>query len=130
MSSLKLFNGALVALAIFAGSCQIAIADTTTLICDIIPNRSACCIMDGAATIELNEAGGSVTVHYPSWHSANSGDRYPAAPSVSYVAKFDPNTITFVNGDTGFTQTINRLTGIFVSDSATSWTCHAAKAQF
>lgn len=111
--------------AILAMSCQAAMADATTLICDndIYPNFPP-------STIVINEAG----------HTVIMNDGKNLGP---LAAVFDSGKITFTevvdsNGDPQNTwnYTLDRLTGnlSMITDSGAPFpkmaTCHAGKAQF
>ena len=129
-SSVGAVRQILLGTAILVAASQTARAASTTLICDVLPG--SCCVIDGPGSIDLNEAGGSITLHSPPMHTSNQS--YPGGVA-RYPAKFDPKTITFVGSETstsggvGEKITINRLTGIFVMNEVT-WTCRAGKRQF
>jgi hypothetical protein len=113
MSFLKLICGVgmpAAAAATLALFCQLAMADTTTLVChDRTPN---------ATTLELDEAKGVVTAHWSDW---------PGSPGKTEVlqATFGQNEIAFG------TFRVNRLTGEFVNtETHWHWTCQVGKNQF
>jgi hypothetical protein len=121
MSFLKLNGGAcvmLAALAMLLASYQIAMADTTTLVChDSTPNPT---------TLDLDEAKGLVTIHRSDWPG------HPGPTEVFPQAKFTQNEITFERDILSEHQTyrINRLTGDFVAvETGWHWTCQAGKKQ-
>ena len=103
-----------------------ALADPTALVCDVRADAGTCCVVDGPGTIVVDEAGGSVTVHYPPEHTIATGERLQS-PEQTFAARFSPETITYEAY--GRTVTINRLTGAMY-DSGVTWTCHVGKAQF
>jgi hypothetical protein len=131
-SSVGAVRQILLGTAILVAASQTAPAASTTLICDVPTPPGSCCVIDGPGTVELNEAGGSITLHSPPMHTSNQS--YPSGVA-RYAAKFDPKTITFVGSETatsggvGEKITINRLTGMFVMNGLT-WTCRVGKPQF
>ena len=132
MRSVGAVRQILLGMAILVAASQTARAASTTLICNVPTPPGSCCIIDGPGSIELNEAGGSITLHGPPMHTSNQS--YPSGVS-RYAAKFDPKTITFVGSETatsggvGEKITINRVTGMFVMNGLT-WTCRVGKPQF
>jgi hypothetical protein len=134
MSFLKLSGGACLILVAFAmlATCQSALADTTTLICDSHSRAQA-----SPETIDLNEAAGSVTIHHMSLHNPGGNpDPIPGGTDGPFTAKFTTDTITFSAEEPGHghdTYTINRLTGIvdWVTPAwSVEFTCQVGKAQF
>lgn len=116
--------------ALVVGSSQVAIAETTTLICDV--PHSDRVITDGVPTIDLNEAQGTITIHYAAWRSVNGGSPFPATTLGPIPAEFGPDIITIPPVERpGWSieqpVTLNRVTGFW---SMNNWTCHAAKKQF
>ena len=133
-----------VAMAFSAITCQQALADTTTLICNSKFENTL--VQDEPTTVELNEANGTVIVHYSGIHLKDpqgvSGGEDGMGGLVARTigplpAQFGTSTITFSyqypNGNT-MALVINRLTGDFSDTSdITVWrklTCHLGKAQF
>jgi hypothetical protein len=117
------------ALGIFVAASTAALADPINLICDTHwPNDV------GPGGLDLDEAAGSVTVHYASTRIPP----FPESVSKPFPAKFDPNSITFdtSDGEAGVVKsgTINRLTGIvtwfYNGRVAATWNCQVGKKQF
>ena len=115
---------------LFMAVSSAALADTTTLVCDVPPSDRV--IFYGVPTIDLNEVQGTVTIHYPSWRSSRGGSTFEEKTLGPIPANFGAETITIPPVEVpGFsltkTETINRVTGFF---SLNQWTCHAARKQF
>src|SRR5947208_2347250 len=88
----------LLGLAILVSS-QAAMAQTTTLLCDL-KNREADQIsQDEPTTIELNDANSTVTVHFSALHDISGNGtppmEFPAETTPPLPAQFGSNTITF-----------------------------------
>lgn len=120
----------LLAALVVLGSSQAALAATTTLICDV--PHSDRVITDGVPTIDLNEAEGTVTIHYAAWRSVNGGSQFPEKTIGPIPAEFGLDIITIPPVERpGWSieqpVTLSRVTGFW---SLNSWTCHAAKKQF
>jgi hypothetical protein len=106
---------------------QIACADPITLICDVKEDDNLCCVADGPGSIVLDEAGKSVTIHYPPIHAKSGGQVGNMGGTYTFTASFSPDTITIQIY--GRAVMLSRLTGVMV-DSGVTWTCHVGKAQF
>lgn len=132
VSSVGALRQILLAAAILVAASQTAGAASTTLICDVPTSPGSCCVIDGPGSIDLNEAGGSITLHSPPMHTSNQS--YPSGVA-TYAAKFDSKTISFLGSETatsggvGEKITINRLTGMFVMNGLT-WICRVGKPKF
>jgi hypothetical protein len=120
---------------------QPAHADTTILVCRLDTNIERMFVDEGPTTIELNEAGSTVTVHFAAKHPApNSGilsGGYTAAYTVGPLhATFGPDTVTFQSEDGSLIFTINRVTGQLNARQpgdlppGEQWNCQVGKRQF
>ena len=78
-SSVGAVRQILLGTAILVAASQTARAASTTLICDVPTPPGSCCVIDGPGTVELNEAGGSITLHSPPMHTSNQS--YPRSLS-------------------------------------------------
>ena len=137
MLFLKLNGGVGAVVAFFAllMVTQPAMAQTTTLICNLDPAQAF--TEAEPSTIELNEAKSSIAVHYSAETvlGSLSGGRIPAYSTGPLAATFSADTISFSvphYSDANYTMsyTINRLTGSWVSSSGLKRTCRAGKKQF
>lgn len=128
------------ALAVLVASSQVAMADTTKLVCNL--DSPAPFAEDQPTTIDLTEAQSSVVVHFGPTHATNPGitggfeGRGGNGPFSNgpLPAVFSTDTITFAypipNTTYVIDYVINRLTGVFTSSQGAKWTCRAGKTQF
>jgi hypothetical protein len=123
-------------MAILAMASEAAMAQTTTLICNLDPSLGFA--EDEPTTIELNEAQNSVVVHFSQQHNPRTGERLGGSHSIGPLpASFGTDVISFTDPTQVYfhNYTINRLTGKFVGSVVNDagsmiWTCQAGKKQF
>ncbi len=124
---------ALFALALLLASSQVAVADTTKLICSLGNSPNA---EDGPTTIELNEAQGSVVIHFAGYHVRPESGLQGGGPPRTIgplSATFSDDTITFFNPQ--YPQQdqfkINRLTGELTNTFTNwKWACEKGQKKF
>jgi hypothetical protein len=132
---------ALLGMAVLVAACQTALADPTSLICDTTEPQYA-----GPATVDLNEAKSTVTIHFPGSKPAPPLPGPPAYTVGPSPATFSPTTITFTQPSSGGGTTVsttyvtNRLTATVEETGVTNdpyrptfnntWSCHVGTAQF
>jgi hypothetical protein len=108
-----------------------ALADTTTLLCHV--RQDGFYSDDEPTIVELNQAQGTVVVHFSAEHNVAPGvtggedgqGGFLAYSMGPMPAVFGANAITFSTG-----STINRLTGDFVANNGQKFTCKPGKPQF
>ena len=113
-------------LGIFLTGSTAALADPTTLVCNIHFSNAT---PYTTGRVDLDEAQGSITVYYPP--SDNPGGQPDPIPgrSLTYAAKFSPNTIDFFDGYYKEQVTIDRVTGTFTVYGIL-WTCQVGQKKF
>ena len=138
-------------LTMLVASPEIALADTTKLICHM--NDNIYWVEEGPTTIELNEAQGTVVaINYSAYHRApqsphaniRQGYVTDARTTGPFSATFTADTITWQDVNPRYPTiygnfSIDRTTGVFVghlfadgrsNGDSLSYTCHAAQKQF
>jgi hypothetical protein len=123
---------ALLGSALFLTASAPALAGSTTLICNMDAANSW--KQDEPTIVELNEAQGTVVVHFSPLTLPLNGSHSPASSIGPLPGTFSADTISFVDPHPpGILSnfTINRLTGaLFESNSNWRWICQPGKKQF